>query len=103
MISEMTAKRLRKMMEQVVSVGTGKKAALQGVSSAGKTGTAETGQKNGDTPVVQSWFTGYFPADNPQYVITVLAEDCENTGANASEVFCEISNNLIEWEREQMN
>ena len=38
---------------------------------AGKTGTAENGE---DDPYTL-WFTGFAPADNPQYAITVLVED----------------------------
>lgn len=90
-----TVKKLQKMMRLVVQSGTGRKAKLEGASSAGKTGTAQTGQFSGETPVVQSWFTGYFPAENPQFVITVLAEDADSYGSNAAELFCEISNDLI--------
>ena len=38
---------------------------------AGKTGTAENGR---DDPYTL-WFTGFAPADDPQYAITVLVED----------------------------
>ncbi len=85
---------LQRMLRQVVTEGTGKGAAPDRVTAAGKTGTAQTGQNGEIHPVVNQWFTGYFPADNPQYVITVLAEDADNTNGNASKVFCEIINTL---------
>ncbi len=89
--------KIRKMMELVVTEGTGLKAKPTGCTAAGKTGTAETGQRAVDgSPVVQSWFTGYIPAENPQYVITILAEDAENTNASTAQLFCEISNKLME-------
>lgn len=99
--SSLTANTLKKMLEMVVTDGTGRKATLNGETSAGKTGTAQTGQQNGDVPVIQSWFTGYFPADEPRYVISVIAEDSDSNRTNATACFCEISNKLIEKEREQ--
>lgn len=95
-LSSATAETLQHMMEAVVSTGTGKSALPDRCTAAGKTGTAETGQRNAGKPVVQSWFAGYFPADNPQYVVTVLAEDAQNTGGKAAQCFREISNKLCE-------
>jgi penicillin-binding protein 2 len=43
---------------------------LPGIRTAGKTGTAETSPGKPD----HAWFTGYAPADNPQYVIVVVLE-----------------------------
>ena len=89
------AEKLRQMMECVVTDGTGKRAQPEAdFTAAGKTGTAETGQYNENRPVIQSWFTGYFPADNPQYVITILAEDAENLGGDALGLFKELSTNI---------
>ena len=93
-LSSETALTIQKMMKKVVTDGTGKQAAAL-CTAAGKTGTAETGQTNNGSPVVQSWFTGYFPAENPRYVMTVLAEDAQNTNGKAAPLFCEISNKLI--------
>ena len=94
-ISASSVASVRRMMEQVVTEGTGSAARSNTVSVAGKTGTAETGQLNNGKAVTHSWFTGYFPAENPQYVVTVLIEDMTLSDKNAAEVFCEISNNLI--------
>ncbi len=95
--SKSTADTLKTMLRRVVTDGTGKKAASSACTVAGKTGTAETGQISGDTPVVQSWFAGYFPAEKPQYVVVVLAEDAQNNGGRSAECFCEISNKLYEY------
>lgn len=95
-ISSATVGHMRRMMEAVVTDGTGISAQPAYSTAAGKTGTAETGQVNeSGIPVVQSWFTGYFPAEQPRYVVTVLAEDAQNTGNRATKVFCEISNKLM--------
>jgi peptidoglycan glycosyltransferase len=69
-ISKKTAERVTAILEEVVSSGTGVLAQIDGVSVAGKTGTAETGKPNDD-----SWFVGYAPADNPQVVVAIVLEE----------------------------
>ena len=52
-------------------IGTGfKTVRLPGVSIAGKSGTAETAPGKPD----HAWFTGYVPAESPQYVVIVVLE-----------------------------
>jgi len=93
-LSETTATLLQEMMEMVVQSGTGTRAQPELSNAAGKTGTAQTGQMNGDQPVIQSWFTGYFPAESPRYIITVLAEDAENLGGDAQALFRDLADKL---------
>ena len=91
---------LCRMLECVVQSGTGSAAQPLYTTAAGKTGTAETGQLDEQgVPVTQSWFTGYYPADEPRYVVTVLVEDAGNNDYTAAEVFCEISNKLEQQRR----
>ena len=85
---------IQRMMEKVVTDGTGTDAQPHSGSAAGKTGTAETGQIRNGNAVVHSWFTGYYPAKDPRYVITVLIEDAQSQSTNASQLFCELINNL---------
>ena len=70
-ISEETANTMVQMMVNGVENGAASNARIDGVSVAGKTGTAE----NGESDPYTLWFTGFAPADNPQYAITVLVED----------------------------
>ncbi|MRX43803.1 peptidoglycan D,D-transpeptidase FtsI family protein [Agromyces kandeliae] len=70
-ISESTARTMTEMMVNGVENGAASNARIDGVSVAGKTGTAENGE---DDPYTL-WFTGFAPADDPQYAITVLVED----------------------------
>lgn len=70
-ISEETASTMVDMMVNGVENGAASNARIDGVSVAGKTGTAENGE---DDPYTL-WFTGFAPADNPQYAVTVLVED----------------------------
>ncbi|MEG0571211.1 MAG: penicillin-binding protein 2 [Oscillospiraceae bacterium] len=63
-------------------------------TAGGKTATAQTGIFSGQKEIVRAWFCGFFPADNPKYVITVLNEDGDNGNASASPVFKEIVDKL---------
>lgn len=74
--SSYIASEVGRMMQSVVSGGTGTAAALGGLSVAGKTGTAETGDPNRN----QAWFIGYAPADNPRVAVAVVIEDTSGTG-----------------------
>lgn len=93
-LSQNTAVTLREMMILTVRNGTGQSALPDSSSAGGKTGTAETGQIIDGNRVVQSWFVGYFPAEAPQYVVCVLAEDSVSSNAKATEVFRELANEI---------
>lgn len=79
-LSRGSADRLQAMMEQVVSSGSGQRAAISGVRVAGKTGTAQTGE--GQPPAV--WFVGFAPADNPTVAVAVVVPDGGNVGSEAT-------------------
>jgi penicillin-binding protein 2 len=66
---------MRDAMRQAVSWGTAKDGAVRGISVAGKTGTAEFGQRfaNGEYET-HAWFSGFAPAENPEIAITVFLE-----------------------------
>ncbi len=102
--SSSTATCLQQMMKEVLKEGgTGYQGRPLIGEAAAKTGTAETGWKQGEGekyPVVQSWFAGYYPAENPQYVIVVLAENADNTGAKTAPVFKEICDRLYQMEKQ---
>jgi peptidoglycan glycosyltransferase len=65
-----TAAAINLMMQGVVESGTGTAAQIPGVKVAGKTGTAETGQKN----VYTAWFIFFAPADNPTIAGAIAVE-----------------------------
>ncbi|HEV2973095.1 MAG TPA: penicillin-binding transpeptidase domain-containing protein [Pirellulales bacterium] len=76
---------VREGLRRVVadSQGTGHATiALEGVSIAGKTGTAETGDGTAD----HAWFAGYAPADNPQVAFVVVLEHAGDAAASAGPV-----------------
>ncbi|MDR2708654.1 MAG: penicillin-binding protein 2 [Elusimicrobiota bacterium] len=77
-ITEQTAREVRKLLRGVVDFGTGKSAKVSGYSVAGKTGT---GQKY-DASIKQyskqkytSSFAGMIPAENPKVVIFVMFDE----------------------------
>lgn len=92
--SEKTAETLKPMMEYTMIEGTGAKGQPLSKPAAAKTGTAETGWMENGQEVVQHWFTGYYPAEDPQYVVTVICENSEASGESAAPVFKEICENL---------
>ncbi len=85
--SENTAAILRQMMAYTIEEGTGTKAKPIEGGAGAKTGTAETGWEEDGQEVIQSWIAGYYPAEDPQYVIVVLEEDADESAAHTSAVF----------------
>ena len=77
-VSEKTAKRLQKLLEEVVKNGTGKAGAINKISVAGKTGTAQkidiTTRKYSEYRYVSS-FIGFFPVEDPQVLISVIIDE----------------------------
>lgn len=71
-----TADMVMKMLERVVTDGTGRSAGVPGYRIAGKTGTAEKVRDDGrgySRDVIAS-FLGYFPADKPRFVMLTLLD-----------------------------
>ncbi|MBU4376971.1 MAG: penicillin-binding protein 2 [Candidatus Omnitrophica bacterium] len=70
-ISKETFRTIKEGMKRAVDdpSGTAKAARAKGLSVAGKTGTAEAGPKG-----THAWFTGFSPADKPQFSLVVFLE-----------------------------
>jgi peptidoglycan glycosyltransferase len=81
--SPATASVLTDLMEQVVSSGTGRRAAVPGIRVAGKTGTAEV---TGKAP--HAWFIGFGPVspadDERSIAIAVVVESGGDFGESAT-------------------
>ncbi len=95
-ISKQTADKVKELMEETVSKGTGIKAniALFG-GAGGKTGSAETGQFIDGEKVVHAWFAGYFPANDPRYSMSVFIENGKSGGDAAAPLFKEIAEEIL--------
>ncbi len=73
-ISPATCVTLAKLLTGVVEMGTGRRAAVRGVSVAGKTGTAQRFE-NGEPVGHVSTFMGFAPAERPVFVLVVALQD----------------------------
>ena len=75
-VSEETSEILSSMLEGVVKEGSGKQAYVEGLRVAGKTGTAQK-YENGHIAAGKyvSSFVGYFPADDPRYLVLVIVDE----------------------------
>lgn len=93
-----TAVLMRQMMEGVVLEGTGRKAVLQGYTSAGKTGSAQVydPRTNTYTHTYNASFLGFAPVGNPRVVVAVTLHGTTGGsagfgGARAAPVFREVA------------
>ena len=102
-ISSYTAAEMRAMMQKVVLEGTGRKAILEGYTSAGKTGTAQkvdpaTGAYS-KTKYIGS-FAGFAPLNNPQIVVAVILDSAvglHQGGQVSAPVFHRIAQQVLEY------
>jgi len=74
-----TADQITASMVASVSTGAAQGARIDGIDVAGKTGTAE----NGNRPHTL-WFTGFAPADDPAVAVAVVVEDGGGQGQSGS-------------------
>lgn len=106
-LSEETAEVLQQMMRRTITDGTGNKLTVsvddeegdvsggtEIVTMAAKTGSAQSVQ--GGREVVHGWITGFVPAEDPEYVITVFVEDGRSGSGSAGPLFAAVSRWLAE-------
>lgn len=102
-ISTLTAVHMKRMLESVVLFGTGKKAILEGYTSAGKTGTAQktdpiTGAYS-HTQYIAS-FAGFAPMNEPAVTIAVILDSPRGPhhgGDVAAPVFARIAQQVLPY------
>ena len=101
-----TAATLRSMLLSTVDTGIAHNAAIAGFSVAGKTGTAQIASPDGsyvDDQYVSS-FAGFFPADDPKYVVLVVLEkpDSRLLGTvTATDAFKGVAQDILRYARIQ--
>ncbi|MGO0122278.1 peptidoglycan D,D-transpeptidase FtsI family protein [Desulfothermobacter acidiphilus] len=91
LFSSEVATELQGMMVEAVREGTARQAQLPGVGSGGKTGTAELGGGR-----LCSWFAGFFPVQEPRYVVVVMKEGGKGGGEDAAPLFRAIATALLD-------
>lgn len=102
-ISQETARSVTRILEGVITDGTGTKAAIPGFRVAGKTGTAQkidprTGTYSASRFIAS--FTGYVPADNPQLAMIVVIDEPQGDawgGAVAAPVFSRVGGQVLSY------
>ena len=98
-VSVETARELRKMLREVVLDGTGKRAKVEGYSTAGKTGTAwkfDEKLKRVNSAKYVSSFIGFAPADNPQVTIAVIIDEPKVGGRDGGQVAAPVFSKIAE-------
>ena len=93
-ISVKTSKLLKDYLFLTVQNGSGKPAKSDNYLCGGKTATAQTGRFDGRREILNAWFVGYYPYNNPKYIIAVIKEDGTTGSADAAPVFSKICNAL---------
>jgi len=99
--SEVTLSKIKKMLEGVVTQGSGKQFVYNPLYKiAGKTGTAQVADGNKGYKAkkqYQASFVGYFPADKPKYSLIVVINDPKGGyygGSVSGPVFREIADRV---------
>jgi cell division protein FtsI (penicillin-binding protein 3) len=102
-ISSLTAAEMRQMLQGVVLHGTGRKALLEGYSSAGKTGTAQkvdpTTGAYSKTKYVAS-FAGFGPINDPQIAVVVILDSAvglHQGGQVSAPIFQRVMQQVLEY------
>ena len=83
-------------MKDVVKSGTGTRAQVDGLTIAGKTGSAE-GSDNG-VDVTHAWFVGYIDSDTYPYAVSVLVEN----GGSGGSVAAPVARQVFEYLRDNL-
>lgn len=100
-ISKATSQRMKAILKGVVDEGTGKKAAIPGVSAAGKTGTAQKVVSGIYSHAhFYGTFAGFAPVENPRLAAVVVFDDPHPAyygGTVAAPVFAEVVGNSLKY------
>lgn len=92
-ISTETSETLKQYMRYVVTNGTAYRADYNN-NSAGKTSTAQSGRYVNGKEILNTWFAGFYPYDNPQYAIVVMTENGTSGAGDCCPIFRTIVENL---------
>ena len=97
-LSEKTSQEIRYILEKVVSVGSGKNAAIEGYSIGGKTATSQTLPRSANRYI--SSFLGFSPAEDPQILALCIIHDPKGIyygGTIAAPVVRRIFENILPY------
>jgi cell division protein FtsI (penicillin-binding protein 3) len=86
---------MAQILQRVVKEGSARRAFSKNISVAGKTGTAKRLGTNGYEERYHAFFVGFFPAEEPKYLIAIHADDPQGK-IYGGEVCAPIAKELIE-------
>lgn len=93
-ISKETSEKIKNMMQSVVVEGTGKRAAVEGYTIGGKSGTSEPMSGNEDAGYVAS-FIAISPIENTQVVVLVVLYDPEGETYQGGQTAGPVAANIL--------
>ena len=101
-MSRRTAVQLRQMMISAIRDNKESLARSETVTTGAKTSTAQTGRfDSSGEELCHGWITGFFPANEPKYAVTVLVEDGGYGNKAAAPVFRELAEQIIQLENDE--
>lgn len=93
-VSKETSEKIRNMMHSVVVQGTGKRAAVEGYTIGGKSGTSEPRMGNEDAGYVAS-FIAISPIENPQIAVLTVLYDPEGETYQGGQTAGPVAANIL--------
>jgi cell division protein FtsI/penicillin-binding protein 2 len=90
-LSPQIARRVRELLVYAAS----QTSTLTIKDCGGKTATAQTGIYQNGREVLNTWYSGFFPADSPRYVLTIVWEDGRSGARDCVPIFQKIAESLL--------
>ena len=91
-ISPRTAQQVRQMLVYTAQ----QTESMTFKNCGGKTATAQSGVYENGVEKLNTWYSGFFPAQAPQYVLTVLCEDGSSGAQDCTPVFEQIAQAILQ-------
>lgn len=96
-ISDNTSDKIRNLLSNVVTSGTGKKVQIKGYTIGGKTGTAQKATSNGyEKGKYYSSFFAFFPIEKPKYAILITVDEPKGINYYGASVALPVAREIIE-------
>ena len=92
-LSKEVVRQVKLTLDEVIKKGTASNIKIEDIGGGGgKTGTAQAVLN--ERLATHAWFSGYFPRQNPEYVITVFVEDGDSGSGVAAPIFEKITKEI---------
>lgn len=95
-LPQSTADKVKKLLIYTVESGSGSYGRPEKTTAGAKTATAQSGIYSEGIELYNTWFTGFFPAENPQYAVTVLRENGKSGSTDCGPVFRQIADGITQ-------